>query len=212
MLRKKEKTNSIDYHKLNDVIGLSKNILNIAYILIIIIAIYTLTILFKELHVSETIFSILRIISPLFIGFFLAWLFEPIVKFLERKKIRRGLATLITYFLFLALIVILLGSIIPILSDQINDFVKMIPAVSSAVENWIDSVFNRLADIVDFDIDSVKNNIFSNFQNLGNNLTKSLPEMTVQIFTSFISGMGTLLIGFVVGFYLSKSDRSHVVL
>lgn len=203
MLRKKNNEQNIDYRSLNDVIGLFKKILKIAYIFIVIIAIYTLTILFKEWHIKETILVVLKIISPLFIGFFLAWLFEPIVKFLERKKIRRGLATLITYLLFIAVIALLLGSIIPILSSQINDFVKIIPSVSTTVENWMNGVFVKLDNIVDFDVEGLQESIFSNFRNFGNELTKSLPEMTVKIFTGFISGMGTILVGIVVGFYLS---------
>lgn len=203
MIKKKPSEKNLDYGSLNDVIGLSKKILNIAYILIAIIGLYTLTILAKELHIKEIIFSILKIIFPLFIGFFLAWLFEPIVKFFERKKIRRGLATLITYLLFIALIVILLGSIIPILSDQINDFVKMIPNVSIEIENWMNGIFSKLDNIFDMDIALLKDRIFSNFREFGNGLTEELPGMTVKVITGFISGMGTILIGLVIGFYLS---------
>ena len=58
MLRKKNNEQNIDYRSLNDVIGLFKKILKIAYIFIVIIAIYTLTILFKEWHIKETILVI----------------------------------------------------------------------------------------------------------------------------------------------------------
>ncbi len=207
-MKKNTNGKSVDYQKLNDVIGLSKKILYIAYILIVIIALYTLTILCKEVHAQATIVSLLKIISPLFIGLFLAWLIEPIVKFLERKKIRRGLATLLTYLLFISFIVILLSSIIPILSDQINDFVRMIPTVITAIENWMDNILARLNRIVDFDVVSLRANIFSHFRDFGNNLTESLPSMTVKIFTSFISGMGTILIGLVIGFYLSLGFKN----
>ena len=100
MFKKSKTEKGIDIPKLNDVLSLSKNILKIVYLLSIIIAIYLITIIFKEWKIGGTILSILSIVSPLFIGFFIAWLFNPFVTWLQKKGVRRGLGTLLTYILF----------------------------------------------------------------------------------------------------------------
>ena len=83
----KKETKEIDKKKLNDLIGLSKNTVKILYILLIIIGIYAVIRLTKELKILELIITILKVIAPLFIGFIVAWLFDPLVKWLQKKEL-----------------------------------------------------------------------------------------------------------------------------
>ena len=48
MLGRRNKEKEVDYKSLNEVIGLSKNILKIAYVLIAIIGIYALVAMMRE--------------------------------------------------------------------------------------------------------------------------------------------------------------------
>ena len=71
--RKKAKEEvEIDKKKVNDVLTLSKKILNVLYIFIIIIGIYALIKLTKETKIFYFIKSILKIVAPLFIGIIVA--------------------------------------------------------------------------------------------------------------------------------------------
>ncbi len=203
MFRKKVPEKNINYTDLNESIRLLKAILKIAYVLCVIIGIYAITIIFKEWHLKETIIMILKTISPLFIGFFLAWLFDPIVTYLERKGIRRVFGAIITYVSFIAIILLLVGSIFPILSDQINDFVKMIPMVFDNIKGWIESVLMKFDNIDNFDVVAFKENIFSNIEAFGTDLTSTLPATIVVIVKNFISGIGVFVVGVIIGFYLS---------
>ena len=86
MFNKKEKTvKEVDTKNLNDVITLSKRILKIMYGLFLILAIYVALKLFKELNIKATLLVILKILTPLFIGVAVAWLFDPFVKKLKKK-------------------------------------------------------------------------------------------------------------------------------
>lgn len=203
MFRKKDIDKNINFTDLNSAIHLLKEILKIAYVLCIIVGIYAITIIFKEWHLGETILIVLKTISPLFIGLFLAWLFEPIVTFLQRKGMRRGFGALLTYVGFVGCILLLLGSIFPLLSEQINDFVKIIPTVFDSIQNWIDNIFMKFDNIPNVDIMTTKENIFKNIEALGTDLTSALPDMIVKIVKSLISGTGSLVIGIIIGFYLS---------
>lgn len=207
MFQRKEKTKekTVDYHKLNDVIGTSQKILKIVYVLLVILAIYVVTILFKELNLKATLLILLKTISPLFIGLFIAWLFDPFVKWLKKKGIRRGFGTIITYVLLVGGIVIVVGSIIPVLSNQINDFAKTLPSIFDTVKGWIDVGFDNLNNIGSFDALAMKDELFKKIEEIGTNLTNSLPEMMVTFVSAFFSGAGSLIVGLIIGFYLLMS-------
>ena len=131
----KNKSKTVDTTKVNEVLNLSKKILEIVYFLVIILAIYIGIRLFKELNLKSTFIILLKTISPLFIGIFIAWLFDPFVKLLNKKGIRRGLGTTITYLILIGVMALIICSIIPLLYDQINDFVKVIPTVFDFIKN-----------------------------------------------------------------------------
>ena len=92
MLKKRDK---LDVDNLNEVISLSKKLLRIGLIIAIIVLIALGTYLIKTWKVLEFIKAILVIISPVFIGLLIAWLFDPIVGVME-KKMPRILACILT--------------------------------------------------------------------------------------------------------------------
>ena len=205
MFNKKEKKEELNVENLNDVVSLSKKILKIVYILVLFIGVYLLIKLTKELKILPIIFSVLKTITPLFIGLFIAWLFDPFVKWLSKKKIKRGLGTLITYIIIIGVIGIIIGSIVPILSDQLNEIVKIVPTDFDNIKGWINDIFNNLKNIDNFDADAVKIQMFDKIESLGTDLTESLPSMLVSFVSSFFSGIGTFIVGLVIGFYLLMS-------
>ncbi len=200
--KEKEKHKQIDHEKVNDVLTLSKKILHIVYILVIILAVYIGLRVFKELHLKQTILIILKTISPLFIGILIAWLFDPFVRMLNKKGIRRGLGTTITYLLLIGLIILLISSIIPLLYDQINDFVKVLPAVFDFIKNWMNGIFDNLSRIDYIDGESIKAQLFTIIERTGTNLTNSLPSVIIDTLKTIFSFAGSLVIGLIIGFYL----------
>lgn len=204
MFRKKSEK-EIDKKELNEVISLGKKILSVIYILIFIVSIYVITIIFKEWKIWSFLFTIFKVIFPLFIGLGIAWLFDPFVCWMQKKGIRRSLGTFITYILVIGIISIVVGSIIPLLTDQINEFAKSIPAVIDPLKGWISTFLSSFEDINGFDVKSLEKDIFKTISEFGIGLTKDLPTMTVNILTNIISGLGTILVGMVIGFYLLMS-------
>lgn len=208
MFGRKNNDKSVDYKNLNEVILLSKKILKIAFFLIIVVGIYAITMLLKEWKVFNFIYSIIKILTPLFIGIVVAWLFDPLVSFFKKKGIKRGLGAGIVYILLILIILLVLGSLIPVLSSQINDFAKTIPSIINSVTGMIDNVLEKLGDIANFDVENMKTEVYSKIQNIGVNLTNSLPSMTVSLVKSFFSGLGTFVVGLIIGFYLLVSFDS----
>ena len=76
-----------------------------------------------------------------------AWLFDPLVKKLKKKGIKRSIGAIIVYVILIAIIVVVVGSIIPVLIEQINDFAKSLPSVFDSVKGWIENIFNNLKNM-----------------------------------------------------------------
>lgn len=205
MFNKKNTDKEVDIKKLNDVISMTKKILSIAYVFIIIVGVYAATLIFKEWKVGTFLINLLKIVSPLFIGIVIAWLLEPIVKFLKNHKMHRTLATSIVYILLIAIIVLIISALIPLLSEQINEIVKSIPTISNQIQTWINDLFDKFGNIDGVDINSFKADLFTKLESIGSDLTSSLPHLTVQVVSSVFSGLGSLVIGFIIGFYLLMS-------
>lgn len=199
------KENEVDIKKLNDVIGMTRKILSITYVFIVILGIYAATMVFKEWQVGVFLINLLKIVSPLFIGFVIAWLLEPIVRFLKNHKIPRGIATALVYVALIAIVVIILSALIPVLSEQINEIVRSIPTISDTVQTWLNDILNGIDNIDGIDITSIKNDLFVKLEEIGTNLTSSLPSLTVKVVSSTFSGLGSLVVGFFIGFYLLMS-------
>ena len=198
----KKSEQELDVKKINDVVGLSKKILNIAYVLFIALAIYIFIKLTQELNILNFVLTVLKIVSPLFIGIVVAWLFNPVVTYLQKKGMRRSLGAAISYVLLIGALTIVVWSIVPTLSEQINDFATMIPSLFDTIKEWINALFDGLNNIKGFDAITVKENLFKSIENFGSDLTSGLPTMVVEIVSSLFSGIGTFLIGLIIGFYL----------
>ena len=202
MFKKIKNNKELDIEKVNEAVSLLDSILKIAYIFIIIVALFFIIRLFKELHIKSLIIVILKILAPLFIGLFIAWLFAPMVKKLQKKGIKRSLGTTIIYIVFLGLIGLLVGSILPILRDQINDFIQTLPSIFESVKEWISDILVKLSKIDGFNADAIKSNVFAKMENFSTSLTTTLPDTAVNTVKVFVSGLGTFVIGLIIGFYL----------
>ena len=65
----------LDYKKINQVISLTNKILKILFIVLIVGCIYLSLVLLKETKIMNFLGTALSIVSPLFIGLIIMWLF-----------------------------------------------------------------------------------------------------------------------------------------
>ena len=102
MRRKKEE---LDIEGLNGVISTSNKILKVGFIIVVIAMVSLILSLMKELNILKILKEIFIVISPVFIGLIIAWLFDPVVKFLQKKKMPRVAACILVYLIFIGLLV-----------------------------------------------------------------------------------------------------------
>lgn len=199
MFRKKD-NEKLDIERINSSVHLLNKILRIMYVLIGITGVYLIIKLCQELQIKHIILTTIKTIAPVFIGLFVAWLFDPIVKKLKKKGVRRPVGALFVYAIFILLLVLLFATIIPILTNQINDFVKTLPAVYNTVKEWIEGIFSSI-HIEGFDVSTYQTNILNHIQDWGTNLAQSLPNLTVVFLRSLFSGLLAFIVGLIIGFY-----------
>ena len=203
--KKKSDEEKIDGKSLNELISFSRNVVKILYVLLIVLGVYFLIKLINELHIFKFIVVILKVVSPLFIGFAIAWLFDPLVKWLQKKGLRRSIGTTITYLLLLGFIALVIGGLIPLLSEQLNEFIKVIPNIIDSSRDIIDKFADRLSVIDGLDVSAFKKELLDKILIFSTNLTSELPSMLVIFVKKFFSGMGSIIVGLVIGFYLLLS-------
>ena len=199
---RKSKDNDIDYQSLNSILKTGSRIMNIGFFVAIVILILLGTYLLKEWKVFGIIKEILIVISPLFIGFVIAWLFDPLVTKLQKKKIPRVVGCILAYLLILGAIFIIGYLFIPSLASQIKDFVNVAPNIFEELTDFVINLINRLnlSDVID--TRELKNNITTFITNYGIQIVSSLPKYVLSIGKSIVSGGASFVLGLMVGFYL----------
>lgn len=195
------KKDKLDVKNLNEVIGTSKKILKIFYVLAILSLIGLGIFLLRETKILALFLKILKVISPLFIGILVAWILDPLVNWFVKKGVKRVIASIFAFFILIFVIYILCILIFPKLGSQINDFIAIVPSIFTSIYNWIDNLFDKLSSSA-FDFSNIKNHIYSGISGISANITTKLPTMVVGFVTNFVSGIGTFLLGLIVGFYL----------
>ena len=198
----KFKSKDVNVEEVNAVISLTKRILKLLYIVMIVAIVFLASILLKEWGVLKFIKTLLTVISPLFIGFIIAWLFNPAVKKLEKKKIPRIAGSLIIYAIFLIFLVVFIKVLVPTVYEQLNEFVGNVPEIFKDVKGATNKFFESINDMNGIDITSVKNNLFKTLENWFEGFTTSLPEFILGIVTSFFSKLMTIGFGLIIGLYM----------
>ena len=202
MSNSNKSNNNLNITGLNQVIKLSKKILNLVYIIMIFGVIFLITLLIKEWGILQFLLTILRIATPFFIGFVIAWLFNPLVCYLETRGWRRGVASATVYLIFIGLIFTFFSFLIPTVYNQLNDLIASLSSIYSSVREWISNILNNFNSNNMYDVAQIENNIFKSIENFFTNITNNLPSLFLSTVASLFSGIGTIVISLVVGIYL----------
>lgn len=210
----KKNDKNLDYPKLNEVIKLSRDILKIILILGIVALIALGSYLIREWKIFKIIGTILGILSPFFIGLVIAWLFDPIVTFLQKKGINRLLSTSIVFVLFIAILVLGGSLMIPSLGDQINEIINTAPTVIDNITNFFNNFMDDLSNIYNYDFAEIQSNIVESFNDIFLSITVDLPTTIVNILKSIIDGGINFIFGLFIAFYMLldfNNVRKHLL-
>ena len=210
--RKKDK--EIDIGSLNDILSTGRKLINIGYIMAIIALVLLGTYLVKEWHALRFVGEFLIVISPIFIGLIIAWLLDPLVKWLQGKKMPRIGACIIVYLLFLALLFLILALLVPAMGSQIKDFVSGLPSLIQDFQHYVSGFTKNLSHTFDYDFSNIKDALYQAIEEFGINLSTRLPNMAIGLVSSVVSGGVSFFLGLMIGFYMlfdfDKLNRTFI--
>lgn len=196
-----KKRNKLDIDGVNEIIYLGKNILKLLFVVLIISIVLVAFVLFKEIGIFRFIGNVLNVISPLFIGFVVAWLFAPLVDKMTKKGMSRILASIIIYVVFILFLIIFFRIFIPIIYNELNELVSTLPAIMTKITNFIDDLFKEV-NVEGIDINGIKDNILGAITAYGNSISSSLPTTIVNVMSKLFSGLGSIFFGLIIGLYM----------
>ena len=193
--------NKLDNKRLNKLIGYASKLANLLYFLLFIGIILLGIFILKELNILKIFSDIFKVLVPIFLGFFIAWLFNPLVLKIEAKKVPKFLSIIIIY-VFIALFIFLFFRLfIPVIYKQINDLISRLPSIISSIEQIVDKIalkFNKNG----LDISSFKDSLIDGINGYTSSFSKNIPTYLINLTKSFLSFMGIFLMGLVIGIYL----------
>lgn len=192
----------LDIKGVNEVTSLASKVLRVLYLLLIAVTTYVVIRLFKETKILDFVFKILGVCLPLFIGILIAWLFDPFIKWLEKKGVKRTLGAVITYLIIFLVIFLVLVTLIPLLVDQVREFARIIPNVFDTVKDWGNNFFDSLDSSKVVDFEKMKDEVFTSLEDFAADMTTTLPQNILGFISGLFSGLGTLGLGLIIGFFL----------
>lgn len=199
LFKQKDKLNM---EEVNDVISLSKKILHLLYTVMIIAIILIVTIIAREWGIWNFILNILSVLAPFFLGFILAWILNPLVTRLERKKIPRTLGAFIVYAAFLLVLLLFIRFLIPTIYQQLQILIANLPGILKELEVFINNIFDKLGSIQGIDFQAIQESILTTISGYFSSLMTSVPTMIMNFASGFVSSMITICFGLVIGIYM----------
>ena len=127
---------------------------------------------------------------PIILASIAYYLLNPLVDFMERRKIKRGYSILILYALIIGLLTILIVEIIPVVRNQVMGFVENVPLYSQEIqiifENWIGSdLFTQIQNNLGFNAPDIMGEISSKAASFFNNTFKGISTVVGAV-TEFV--------------------------
>ena len=202
MDEKKDKRNKVDYANLNALIQTARVILKILLILSICGIVVFAFIFLEKTQILNIFGTILSICLPLFIGLAVAWLFEPMIRLLEKKNIGRKIATTIVYICFVLFLILLMVLVVPEFISQLKELIGQVPGFLVQIKDFITNIFDKFKDS-QIDINTIEANIIGQIEGFANNLTTNSLSGIIDTITKIISSSAGVALGILIGFYFS---------
>lgn len=173
--------------------------------------------------VNNWIYSILKPISPIFYGFIIAYLLDPIMMTFEKYILRlsffkkakrknvRGLSLLLTYVFAIALFVVFLLMVMPRVIESLSNMVMQLQDYVSWAQHTVTALFEGIPEglIPDVYIKQLNDKIGQFVTDFISLIGNSIPQL-VGILVNISSGVINAIVGIIVSCYLLFSKETFI--
>ena len=156
--------------------------LKVTFIIGLILIVYYYV--FNYYYIFRLLSYSIKALTPIFIGFLIAFIFEPIIVSLTRSRIDRKVACIYVFFMSFVVSFILLRYLIPPIFKQIGDFITQIPILKDKIYKMLSPQIIELLEMID--IEALSTTFFSNISRVGMNFIENI----LNKFMVFSLGLG----------------------
>ena len=146
------------------------------------------------------LFLIKEVIFIIFVALILASAFDPLVDWLQKRRIPRGLGILIIYvvvFAFISLAVIL---IVPPITKEVGQLSENFPM-------YYEKIMNGVQNFTSVQTGTAQEQVQDGLKSLGSNLPQTISSLVATIFDIF-GGLFSALLVLVITFYLTVQEEA----
>ncbi|MBN3526966.1 AI-2E family transporter [Paenibacillus apiarius] len=137
----------------------------VLFLLIMLLIGLNIFVLTKISFVFDPLLILIKtVLLPVLLAGVLYYLLNPIVDYLEKKKVKRLFSILILYILILGIITIVVLAVIPVIRRQISDLIANFPVFSAQIQTLFTELIgsdfiNRFQQTINFDTSNLMNTI-----------------------------------------------------
>ncbi|PAY12557.1 AI-2E family transporter [Bacillus sp. 7705b] len=181
----------------------------VLFLLVLLLIGLNILVFTKTSFIFTPIIVLLKTISlPIILTGIVFYLLNPVVDFLERRRIRRIYSILLLYLLIIGLITITIVSIIPFLKEQIMSLIDNIP-------RYVDVVENQTKELIGSNfVNQAQQTMNINISDLATKVSDQAATIVNSTFTgvgNFIGALTEIIISIVtvpfILFYLLKDGK-----
>ena len=128
---------------------------------------------------------------PILIAGFLFFLLNPVVDFLERKKVPRIMAILFIYVIIIGFVILIIESLLPSISKQFASLSMALPGYANKTINY----FNDLSNSSQFKwLINAQQNLFQSFEKKLISFANTLPETITYSITNMVGVIANIAV------------------
>ncbi len=159
---------------------------------LIMISIFLFAFLFQYLKIYKLFSELLIVLLPVFIGFFYAWLLNPIIRKFS-KKTPRSVVCIIIFFMVIIIMILFFYFLIPTIMKELGDFMNVFPTFLSHLREKVGK-FGGLEYL-----EELTSIVMDKFPNT---LLWGIKKIALVV--------GNIVIGFILGLYISFEYESFI--
>ncbi|CAM2962425.1 AI-2E family transporter [Hathewaya histolytica] len=175
----------------------------IAAFLVFISSIMFLKLLDITPYFLNRIGNIYSIISPFIYGIIIAYILNPLMRFLEKKfKLKRSISILCTYLIIVGLFIIVIIYLLPKITTSIMEILRSVPQYTRATERWVNNLLNnsKAGELIN-------TSVGANFN--PEKLISKASEFSISVLNSFLANLLSItnyfikwIFGFLIAIYV----------
>jgi predicted PurR-regulated permease PerM len=177
-----------------------KRAFQILFIILVIYVIYSL--IQKYEIISNILFTV--IISLIF-----SYLLNPIINYLERHNISRGLGIILLYIVVFGIIIAISISFIPRLGNELKEVLMVLPSYFSTITDFFKDLYDKYYNLENIApiIENVEGLIFDNINRLQEVLLTSMTKLFTGVGSLLNRMISLVLIPILTFYFLKDKDK-----